>query len=219
MKRRIKDAERACIGVGGYIPSHFLPLFSPCICQASACRSRRRLMCGSIKKKPQNGECTSSRFQVVTLVTQKKSTTACAMGRLDLNIRYPCLDSRSAPPPCALQLNMGDGRNKYPNEEEQSDGVRAHTPKKGKGRGEEFLHGRFKRVEICLAVSFSVHHVAFSNNYSVHCCAHIMLGRSAHTRQRDEFRSKSPPRFRPQYAPSATRIVRAPARSASRLRV
>lgn len=149
----------------------------------------------------------------------KKSTTACAMGRLDLNIRYPCLDSRSAPSPCALQLNMGDGRNKYP-DEEQSDGVRAHTPKKKKKRARgEFLRGRFKRVEICLAVSFSVHHVAFSNNYSVHCCAHIMLGRSAHTRQRDEFRSKSPPCFRPQYAPSATRIVRAPARSASRLRV
>lgn len=49
---------------------------------------------------------------------------------------------------------MGDGGNKYPNEEEQSDGVRARTPKKGKGREGEFLHGRFKRVEICLAVSF-----------------------------------------------------------------
>lgn len=162
-------------------------------------------------------QCTSSRFQGGN-TGHKKATTACAMGRLDLNIRYPCLDSRSAPPPCALQLNMGDGRNKYPTEEEQSDAVRAHSKKRKRARG-EFLHERFKRVEICLAVSFSVHHVAFSNNYSVHCCAHIMLGRSAHTRQRDEFRSKSPPRFRPQYAPSATRIVRAPARSASRLRV
>lgn len=69
----------------------------------------------------------------------KKSTTACAMGRLDLNIRYPCLDSRSAPPPCALQLNIRDGRNKYPNEEEQSDAVRAHTPKKEKGREGNFF--------------------------------------------------------------------------------
>lgn len=38
------------------------------------------------------------------------------------------------------------------------------------------------RVEICLAVSLSLHHVAFSNNYSVHCCAHIMLGRGPHIR-------------------------------------
>lgn len=73
------------------------------------------------------------------------------------------------------------------------------------------------RGEICLAASLSLHHVAFSNNYSVHCCAHIMLGRGPHIRthahthadnthaqprQRNDFRSKSPPRFRPVYSAS-----------------
>lgn len=57
--------------------------FSSCICQASACRSPRRLMCISIKP----AEYTVCRLnsQISPIIPQ-----TCAIGRLDLNIHYPC---------------------------------------------------------------------------------------------------------------------------------
>lgn len=43
---------------------------------------------------------------------------------------------------------------------------------------------RCTKKEFCSVVFFSLRHAAFFYNYSVHCCAHITLGRVAHTRQR-----------------------------------
>lgn len=133
-------------GGGGVHTIAFSPPFSPLASVRPALAAAVAASCvEALKKKeePQNA------MYVVPISAgntghthKKKSTTACAMGRLDLNIRYPCLDSRSAPPPCALQLNMGDGRNKYPNEEEQSDAVRATTRrKKEKGERGDFFMG------------------------------------------------------------------------------
>lgn len=82
--------------------------------------------------------------------------------------------------------------------------------------------GKFRHVKkkkSALAVLFSVHHVAVFNNYSVHCCGHIMLGRRSRTRDNAEFGAISA-MFRLKSVSAATQNVRVPVSSlADRVRV
>lgn len=96
----------------------------------------------------------------------------------------------------SLQFKHGEGRNKCP---KWSDPIRFCSCKWF------FPREKFRRVKNLLSRLLLGSPRCFFNNYSVHCCAHITLGRSR-TRDNGEFVAIAV-MFRLKYASAATGIV------------
>lgn len=152
-------------------PLHWSP-FSSCICQASPCRSPHRLMCTSKTRRM------CSDLKKIAHNSARLLHTAAPLP----SIKYPAHMSGSV---CITV------------------GAAALFPIINNSQTKEFLFKcmllDFKNISQfflsllklfkCSVLSSSLHHVAFSTNYSVHCCGHIKLseGRRRNTDHRRTF--------------------------------